>query len=84
MGSEMCIRDRLVLFGRDGELVGSYRSLEAQQFAELKDKVDELLGLGSSDTQEDKAVSDDDAANETMDESESNDPLESKEEVEAK
>ncbi|MEM7312876.1 MAG: SCO family protein [Planctomycetota bacterium] len=41
--------DRLVLFGRDGELINSYRSLEAQQFAELKDKLDELLGLVSTD-----------------------------------
>ena len=35
--------DRLVLFDRLGQQIGAYRSLEAQQFAELIEKVTELL-----------------------------------------
>ena len=47
--------DRLILFGKDGGLIGTYRSLEAKQFAELIDEVSLLLGESPTTEANDEA-----------------------------
>ena len=55
--------DRLVLFDRDGNMVGRYRSLEPEQFTQLKSEIAKLLveesGSSNQSAESDTGVSND-------------------------